>query len=146
MRSKLFIASIIILLLFGCGRWGGGGDLYTHSYLVKDTLQPINLSIYARVPKGYKESTLPLLFTAISPEGVSYQESLELPLTVSGVEAAKLECGLWRDFQWCYRRAVTLPKEGVWHFYLESTLSVRLPKNGIGFIVTEEEKKSSNYL
>lgn len=124
-RLRVNIAAFILIAaaLFAtscnecCNR--GVGYAYSSTYECEDTLSSFNIYIYARVSSKYSHNAMPIVIIVTTPLGKRYSDTLKLPLLERGVEAKKIESGMWRDFEWSYRREVLFSNKGKWRFTLK---------------------------
>lgn len=112
----LFIASLLILTSCNHLYKSGASFFNRDTYDCNDTLSRYNLSLYARLSSDYNYSSLPVVIIVTSPTGESYSDTLNFPITERGVEARKVQSGVWHDYEWSYRRGVLFNKKGRWEF------------------------------
>lgn len=127
----LFIA--FFLLIISCNRSSNRGSGFSNSinYNCNDTLSKFNLSLYARLSSIYSCSSLPVVIIVTSPTGERYTDTLNFPITERGVEARKVQSGIWQDYEWSYRREIVFNKRGKWMFTVkQNPLSTNI--EGVG--------------
>ncbi len=135
--TTLFIAS-------SCNEPGNRFNRYSYldSYNCEDSISSFDLSIYARVPFGYNHSVLPVIVVVTTPLGDKYSDTLRLPTLERAVGIRSVQCGMWRDYEWSYRKDVVFGNRGKWRFaIIQDTVGLEVKKVGqMGILVSESKR------
>lgn len=131
---SLSLPLFFVLITASCNEQYSTDPGYSHtlSYNCNDTLSLYNLSLYARVSSRYNYNTLPIIVLVTTPLGDRYADTLKLPVIDRGVEAQKVQSGIWRDYEWIYRRGIVFNKKGRWIFTVKKDTTLSLLLKGVG--------------
>ncbi|MFA5712567.1 MAG: hypothetical protein WC960_00115 [Bacteroidales bacterium] len=139
--ALLPILILVILSLTACreSRREIGRYHFEQSYIVTDTTEYYNLYLFVRLLSKESGAPLPILLTVVTPGGVKYCDTLQLPFIEKGVGAKSIASGIWKDWLWPYRRDVKFSEEGEWNFTISLNSFYPLPKRGAAVIVEKRD-------
>ena len=80
-----------------------------------------------------RESSFPVKILVTNPLGISYADTISLPLSAAEVR----EAGRWLDLSWNYRKGVQFNSKGSWIFSLISTQEKWLVRDA-GMVVVKQ--------
>lgn len=121
-RKLRSVILLFPLLILSCSDWGSYSTGYRHitRFTAQDTLSGYAIDLYARLPSGCTEETLPLILEITSPQGDIYRDSLSLPVIKSNIPNISAKSGRWSDMYWKYREGVKFTQNGNWTFALST--------------------------